>query len=75
MTTHAGAPRWRRTALDRFASSLVDSAAIEEMGCERDEYRSRASTETRRSVEDRGGSDGEWTREPPDRTRGQCQRQ
>jgi len=45
------------------------------MGCERDEYPSRASTETRRSVEDRGGGDGEWTRELPDRTRGQGSRQ
>src|SRR5665811_1635347 len=67
-------PRHRRApfpaedrALDRFGRRLVDSAATEDVGCERDEYPSCAGTETRRPVEDRGGGGGEWTREPPDR--------
>jgi hypothetical protein len=64
-------PKVTLTALDQFDKCTLDSAVTEDVGCERDEYPSCAGRETRRPVEDRGGGGGEWTRELPDRTRGQ----
>jgi hypothetical protein len=44
-------------------------------GCERDEYPSRRRPRDPAAGASRDGDDGEWTREPPDRTeRGGCDR-